>query len=49
MRNPGEGFYLYSFKAPETFKAKRVLLHFDGVWSSAVNWATIRRSWLPVC
>jgi beta-galactosidase len=38
MRQAGEGFYLYSFKAPESFKGKRVLLHFDGVWSSAEVW-----------
>jgi len=38
MVNPGEGFYLYSFKAPENFKGRRVLLHFGGVWDSAEVW-----------
>jgi beta-galactosidase len=35
MRQAGEGFYLYNFRAPESLKGKRTLLHFDGVWSSA--------------
>jgi len=34
----GEGFYLRSFTPPADWKDNRVLLHFDGVWSSAEVW-----------
>lgn len=33
-----QGFYLYRFNVPGTWKDKRVLLHFGGVWSSAEVW-----------
>lgn len=33
-----EGFYLHEFTTPEDWTAKRVLLHFGGVWSSAEVW-----------
>ena len=31
-------FYLHEFNVPATWKDKRVLLHFGGVWSSAEVW-----------
>jgi beta-galactosidase len=34
----GEGFYLHNFQVPDALTGKRVLLHFDGVWSSAEVW-----------
>lgn len=36
--NAAEGFYLYEFTTPINWTSKRVLLHFDGVWSSAEVW-----------
>ena len=38
LKAAGEGFYLHDFQVPDTFTGKRVLLHFDGVWSSAEVW-----------
>ena len=34
----GEGFYVREFTIPQDWKAKRILLHFGGVWSSAEVW-----------
>lgn len=34
----GEGLYLHHFAMPDSFKGKRVLLHFGGVWNSAEVW-----------
>lgn len=33
-----EGFYIRKFKFPKSFRGKRVLLHFGGVWNSAEVW-----------
>lgn len=33
-----QGFYLHHFNVPDTLKEQRVLLHFEGVWSSAEVW-----------
>ena len=33
-----EGFYIRRFWLPKTFRGKRVLLHFGGVWNSAEVW-----------
>lgn len=33
-----EGFYTRSFTPPASWKGKRMLLHFGGVWSSAEVW-----------
>lgn len=33
-----EGFYMKKFKAPKSFRGKRILLHFGGVWNSAEVW-----------
>lgn len=33
-----EGFYLRRFRVPAQWSDRRVLLHFDGVWSSAEVW-----------
>lgn len=33
-----EGFYIHDFTIPQSFKDKRILLHFGGVWSSAEAW-----------
>lgn len=37
-RSGAEGFYVHSFRAPESLAGKRVVLHFDGVWASAEVW-----------
>jgi beta-galactosidase len=34
----GEGFYLKTFTLPADWQGQRILLHFDGVWSSAEVW-----------
>jgi len=34
----GEGFYLKTFSLPAGWQGQRILLHFDGVWSSAEVW-----------
>jgi beta-galactosidase len=33
-----QGFYLHRFNVPASWKGKRVLLHFGGVWDSAEVW-----------
>ena len=33
-----QGFYVHRFNVPATWKDKRVLLHFGGVWDSAEVW-----------
>ena len=33
-----EGFYMKKFKTPKSFRGKRILLHFGGVWNSAEVW-----------
>ncbi|MBR1448290.1 MAG: glycoside hydrolase family 2 [Prevotella sp.] len=33
-----EGFYVCRFKTPRSFRGKRILLHFGGVWNSAEVW-----------
>ena len=33
-----EGFYIRKFSLPKSFRGKRVLLHFGGVWNSAEVW-----------
>jgi len=38
LKAAGEGFYLHDFQVPDALAGKRVLLHFDGVWSSAELW-----------
>jgi len=38
LKAAGEGFYLHDFQVPDALAGKRVLLHFDGVWSSAEVW-----------
>ncbi|MBR1548470.1 MAG: glycoside hydrolase family 2 [Prevotella sp.] len=39
-----EGFYMKKFKAPKSFRGKRILLHFGGVWNSAEVW--VNGKWL---
>ena len=33
-----QGFYIHSFMVPDTWRDKRVLLHFGGAWDSAEVW-----------
>jgi len=33
-----EGFYRHQFSIPQEWKGRRLLLHFEGVWSSAEVW-----------
>ncbi|HWB85083.1 MAG TPA: glycoside hydrolase family 2 TIM barrel-domain containing protein [Bryobacteraceae bacterium] len=33
-----EGFYIHRFTVPDTWRDKRILLHFGGVWTSAEVW-----------
>ena len=39
-----EGLYRKTFRAPESFDGRRVLLHFGGVWASAEVW--LNGAWL---
>ncbi len=38
-----EGFYIRKFTFPKSFRGKRVLLHFGGVWNSAEVWLNGKR------
>ena len=38
-----EGFYIKKFTLPKSFRGKRVLLHFGGVWNSAEVWLNGQR------
>ena len=37
-KEASEGFYIRRFKAPANFSNRRMVLRFDGVWSSAEVW-----------
>lgn len=39
-----EGFYVKKFRAPKSFRGKRILLHFGGVWNSAEVW--VNGTWI---
>lgn len=38
-----EGFYIKKFTLPKTFRGKRMVLHFGGVWNSAEVWLNGQR------